>query len=66
MGLWVGNTRLGVVGVAAAVLTLAAPFFLDFSEARLGAAVDLSSGFIGLAVSLLAVTIGVTRAFVTG
>ena len=30
---------LGVVGVAAAVLTIAAAFFLDFPEARLGAAV---------------------------
>jgi len=37
--------RLVVVGVAAAVLTLAAAFFLDFPEARLEAAVDLSSGF---------------------
>jgi len=45
VGLCVGTTRLGVVGVAAAVLTLAAAFFLDFPEARLGAAVDLSSGF---------------------
>jgi len=44
-GLWAGTTRLGVVGVAAAILTLAAAFFLDFPEARLGAAMDLISGF---------------------
>jgi len=63
---WVGTTRLGFVGVAAAVLTLAAAFFLDFPEALLGAAVDLSSGFLGLAVSLVAVTIGFSGASVTG
>ena len=66
VGLCVGTTRLGVVGVAAAVLTLAAAFFLDFPEARLGAAVDLSSGFWGLAVSLVAVSIGFSGASVTG
>jgi len=52
----VGTTGLRVVGVATAVLTLASDFFLDFPEARLGAAVDLSSCFLGLAVSLVAVT----------
>jgi len=51
----VGTTRLGFVGVAAAVLTLAAAFFLDFPE---GAAVDLGSGFGGQAISLMAVYIG--------
>ena len=61
-----GTTRLGVVGVPAEVLTLAADFFLDFPEARLGAVVDLGSGFLGLAVSLLAVTIGFSGASVTG
>jgi len=45
VGLWVGTTRLDVVGVVAAVLTLAAAFFLDFPETRLGAAVGLGSGF---------------------
>ena len=59
-----GTTRLGVVGVAVAVLTLAAAFFLDFPAARLGAAVDLGSG--GLAVSLEAVTIACSGASVTG
>jgi len=34
--LWVGTTGLGVVDVAATVLTLAAAFFLDFPEARIG------------------------------
>ena len=45
VGIWVETTRLGVGRVAAAVLTLAAAFFLDFSDARLGAAVGLGSGF---------------------
>jgi len=61
----VGNTKLGVVGLAAAVLTLATAFFLDFPGARRGAAVDFSSGFLGLAVSLVAVTVGFAGAFVT-
>jgi len=39
----VGTTRSGVVGLAAAVLTLAAPFFFDFPAAGLVAAVDLGS-----------------------
>ena len=42
---WVGTTRFGGVVLAAAVLTLAAAFFLDFPAVRLGAAVDLGSGF---------------------
>jgi len=41
----VGTTRLGVVGQTAAILILAAAFFLVFPEARLGAAVGFSSGF---------------------
>jgi len=45
VGLWVVTTRLGFEGVVAAVLTLAAAFFLDFPAAHLGTAVDLSSGF---------------------
>jgi hypothetical protein len=36
--LWLGTTRLGVVGLAAAVLTLAAAVFLDFPAAGLEAA----------------------------
>ena len=61
-----GTTRLGVVGVAFAVLTLSDAFLLDFPEARIGAAVDLSSGFSGLTVSFIAVTLGFSRASVTG
>jgi len=41
----VWTTRLAVVGVAAAVMTLAAGFFLDFLVVRSVAAVDLDSGF---------------------
>jgi len=33
-GFWVGTTRLGFVGLAAAVEALAAAFFWDFPEAR--------------------------------
>jgi len=33
-GFWVGTTRLGFVGLAAAVVALAAAFFWDFPEAR--------------------------------
>ena len=40
-----GTTRFGVVGLAAAVLTLAAVFFFDFPVTCLGAAVVLGSGF---------------------
>jgi len=38
--IWLGITRLGDVGLAAAVSTLAAPFFLDFEAVGLGIAVD--------------------------
>jgi hypothetical protein len=46
-------------------LTLAAAFFLGFPAAGLGAAVDLGSGFLGLAVFLVAVTLGCYGASVT-
>ena len=36
VGLWVGTIRLGVVGVSAAVLTLAAAFFVDFPQDSYG------------------------------
>jgi len=64
--LWVGTTRSGVVGLAAAGLTLAAAFFLNFPAAGLGAAVDFGSGFLGLAFFLVAVTLDCLDAFVTG
>jgi hypothetical protein len=44
VGDWVGTTRSGVVGLAAAVLTLTA-FFFDFPAAGLVAAVDFGLGF---------------------
>jgi hypothetical protein len=62
----VGTTRPGVVGLPAAVLTLVAAFFVDFPAAGLGAAVDVVSGFLGLAVFLVAVTLGCLGASVTG
>ena len=52
--------------MAAAVLTLVAAFFFDFPAAGLVAAVDLGSGFLGLAVFLVAVTLACSGASVTG
>jgi len=46
----VGNTILGIVGLAAAVLTLAVTFFLGFLAAGLRTAVGLGSGFLGLQI----------------
>jgi len=43
VGLLVGTTKLGFVGVAAEVFTLAAALFVDLADARLGATVDISS-----------------------
>ena len=63
---WMGTTWLGVVGLAATVLTLAAAFFYGFPVAGLGAVVDFGSGFSGLAVLLVAVTISSSGASVTG
>jgi hypothetical protein len=54
------------LGLAATVLTLAAAFFFDFAADDLGAAVDLGSGFLGLAFFLVATTLGCSGAFVTG
>jgi hypothetical protein len=63
---WVGTTRSGVVGLAAAVLTLAAAFFFGLSVAGLVAAVYFSLGFLGPAVFLVAVTLDCVSASVTG
>jgi hypothetical protein len=49
----VRTTSSEVVGLAATVLTLATAFFFHFPAADLGAAVDLRSGFLGLAVFLV-------------
>jgi hypothetical protein len=64
-GLWVGTTSLGVEGLAAVDWALAAAFFLGFTAAGLGSAVALDSGFLGLAVLLVAVTVGFLGATVT-
>jgi hypothetical protein len=53
------------VGLAAAVLTLAA-VFLDFPAAGLEAVEVFGSDYRGLAVFLLAVTLGCSGASVTG
>jgi len=45
LGLWLGTNKRAVVRLADPVLTPAACFFLYILEARLDAAVDLSSGF---------------------
>ena len=61
---WVATTRFGGVVLASAGLELAADF-LGFPAARSGASVDLGLGFWSLAVSLVAVTLGFSGAFVT-
>ena len=63
---WVGTTRFGGVVLAAAVLILAAAFFLDFPAVSSGAAVELRPDFLGLAISLVAFTIGRFGVSVTG
>ena len=60
-----GLPRWGVVVLAAAVLTLAGYFFLGLPAAGFGAAVGMGSGFSGLAVFLVAVTLGCSDASVT-
>jgi hypothetical protein len=51
------TTRLYVVGLAGTVFTLAVDFFLGLTVAALGAAVSLGSGFLGLAIFLVAVAL---------
>jgi len=65
-GTLVGATISGVVGLAAAVLTLAAAFFLNFPAAGFLAAVNLGLGFLVPAVFVVAVTLGCSGASVTG
>jgi hypothetical protein len=43
--LWVGTTMLEVMGLHAAVSTLAAAFFVGFSAAGIGAVLGLGLGF---------------------
>ena len=52
-----GTTSLCVVGLAAAVLTIANGFFFGFAAADLGAATGLGLGFLDLAVFLVLVTL---------
>jgi hypothetical protein len=54
------------MGLAVAVLTFVAAFFLCFPAAGLGTVVDLGSGFLGLAAILVAVTLGCSGVSVTG
>jgi hypothetical protein len=54
------------MGLEAAVLTLTVSFFFDFPAADLGAAGHLLSGYLGLAVFLVAVTLGCLGSSVTG
>ena len=60
------ENQVGVVGLAAAVLTLAATLLLDFPAASLGAAVVLGSDFCGRPGFLVAVTLSFSEASVTG
>jgi len=66
VGLRLGTTRSGVVGLTAAVLTLAPAFFFSFPAGGLVTAENFDSGFLGLAVFLLAVTLGCLGTSVTG
>ena len=61
-----GITRSGVVGLAAAGLTIAAAFFFVYPAAGLEAVVDFGLGFLGPAVILVAVTLSCEGASVTG
>jgi len=56
----------GVVGLVAAVLTLAATFFFDFPLAGSAAAVDLGSDFLGPVLFPVEVTLGYLGSSVTG
>ena len=64
---WVGTIRVGVVGLTATVLTLAAAFLGGgaFPVTSLRAMVGLCWGFSGLPVFLVAVTPGFSHASVT-
>jgi hypothetical protein len=61
----VEDTWLGVAGMAVPDWTLTAGFFFIFT-AGLGAVVGLDSGFVGLAIFLVAVSLGCLGPFVTG
>ena len=61
MEYYVDTTSLGVVDLAAVVLSLEAAFFLGFPIAGVGVSVGLGTGFLGLAVFLVAVNLGCTR-----
>ena len=60
-----GTTSSGIVGLAAAVLKLAAAFFFAFPAAGIVAAADFVLGFLGPAVFLVSVTLGCEGASVT-
>ena len=61
-----GTTSSGDVSLAVAILTVVAAFFLVFPAAGLECAVGLGLGFLGLAVFLVAVTLGCSGASMTG
>ena len=61
-----GDHHSGVVGLAAAVSTLAVAFFFGFPPAVLVYAVELDSGFLGLVIFLLAVSLDCVGASETG
>jgi len=62
---WLGTTSSRVVGLAAAVLTLATAFFFAFPVVGLVAAGDFGLEFLGQAFFLVAVTLGFESASVT-
>ena len=61
-----GDHQVGYCGFGSHSLTLMAAFFLDFPIAGLGAAVGFGSGFSGLAILLVVVTVCCSGASVIG
>ena len=66
MEVWVGTTSSGVVGLEAAVFTLAAALLFVFPAAGLVAAADFGLGYLDPSIFLVAVTLGCEGASVTG
>jgi len=62
---WIGTSRSSAVDLEAAVLTLAAAYFLGFPGAGLVPAVDLGFELLGTVAFLVAVNLGCVGASVT-
>jgi len=60
-----GVHKAGCCGIICRGVDARGCFLLRLPRSPLGAAVDFSSGFLGLAVSVVAITVGFAGAFVT-